>query len=131
MARYALFDPATGEIEAVIDVANAQSLHENLHGRGHVEAAPGVDDTTHYVFGGALVERPAVFEGGGVTIAANGADEFRLLVPNGTRAGLEGSPLEEVADGEVVFTASVPGEYRLRLWPPFPQRVQEIMIHAV
>jgi len=54
--KYTIYDPATGEIQCVLDSADPQQIQANLADQSYIE---GVYDNTYRVVAGQAVKKPA------------------------------------------------------------------------
>lgn len=119
-------------IRAMPDVAEIKNTYF-ADGRAIVRGA--FDSTTHYVQGGSPVERPASLAVCDRTeIVSDGEDVAELSglpVPCVARiSGPTGVSELTVPDGALLFSAAVPGDYRVQI-EAFPVRDWEVYIHAV
>lgn len=133
-AWFTEYEVDTGRFVAVRSMPDSAEVRNLYYSPGMAIIRGGFDCETQYMYGGSVVDRPASQAScDRQEIAADGQDVATIAgLPQSCVVAISGpvSATFEVDDGELQFTASVPGVYRISV-EDFPVRRWEATIHAV
>lgn len=135
MPSYLIYRADSGEITKTL--ISGVPLTDADIGPGLLLIEGEADDAARYidVLTGAVIARPHLDHAlDKAVLAADGGDEARLsgLLPAPCKVRIEGPIVQQltVTDGELIFTATDPGRYRITMLPPFPYMPASVTIDA-
>ena len=134
MTAFTVYDLNTGAVLSLIDIPDRPEWRNGYYAPGRALFRGALDPATQYVIGGLAVERPESQAAcDRLQINADGEDVATIAgLPQSCVVSISGpvSATFDVDDGELQFTASIPGVYRISV-EAFPVRRWEETIHAV
>lgn len=133
---YCVYKKETGEITSVLSLCESP-IHANYEAEteAYIETDGHVDDSTHYIKDGKLVERPDMeLKVSKNEIKADGEDSVTISnIPTGCEVFCPKLPGDQqlftVDDGEITFQTELKGSYIFQ-FSLFPYKECEVVINA-